>query len=86
MNIVNSVKSVGFTDRKSFKAVSISPTFKYRRKRFLERIFLAPDKIFCVASKPESAIITDYNITKTCPCSMKQFLKVEKMIFLDVKM
>ena len=25
-------------------------------------------------------------ITKTCPCSMKQYLKLEKMIFLDVKM
>ena len=24
------------------------------------------------------------NITKTCPCSMKQFLKVEKMIFKNV--
>ena len=26
------------------------------------------------------------SITKTCPCSMKKFLKVEKMIILDVKM
>ena len=25
-------------------------------------------------------------ITKTCPCSMKQFLKVKKKIFLYVKM
>ena len=34
----------------------------------------------------KSVVKVTPKITKTCPCSMKQFLKVEKMIFIDVKM
>ena len=31
-------------------------------------------------------MLVSESITKTCPCTVKQFLKVKTMIFLDVKM
>ena len=37
----------------------------------------------CIPNLFSSTAEAKGDITKTCPCSMKQFIKVEKMIFLD---